>query len=127
LSRDLLGAARIDGCGEFQVFWRIAAPLSKGVIAVIAFFSFVATWNNYFLPAVVLSQNELYPLPVGLVQITSTSFALTPLSGGTANLYNIHKPEIALATLLVILPIMVLFIFSQRFVREGMLAGARKG
>jgi multiple sugar transport system permease protein len=127
VSRDLLGAARIDGCREFQVFSKIAAPLSKGVIAVIAFFSFVATWNNYFLPAVVLSQNSLYPLPVGLVQVTSTSFAMTPLGGGTANLYNIHKPEIALATLLTILPVMILFFFSQRFVREGMLVGARKG
>lgn len=125
LTRDLLGAARIDGCSEAQVFIYIAAPLAKSVIAVIAFFSFIANWNNYFLPSIVLSSNSLYPLQVGLVQIASDTFAMTPL-GGSQNIYPIHKPELALATLLIVAPIILFFLFSQRFVRQGMLAGSRK-
>ena len=63
---DLLAAARVDGCSELQVFLRIALPLAKPVIALIAFFSFVSNWNNYFLPLVMLPNSDGYPLQVGL-------------------------------------------------------------
>ena len=54
IPRDLLDAARIDGCGEWLVFRRVALPLAKPVVALVVFFSFVADWNNFFLPFVVL-------------------------------------------------------------------------
>ena len=56
--QDLLAAARMDGCSELQVFVRIALPLAKPVVALIAFFSFVANWNNYFLPLVMLPNSD---------------------------------------------------------------------
>ena len=65
LPRDLLDAARIDGCTEFGAFRRIALPLAAPVIALVGFFSFVANWTNYFLPYVMLPESNQYPVQVG--------------------------------------------------------------
>ena len=62
----LLDAARVDGCSELQTFLRIALPLAKPVVALVFFFSFVADWNNFFLPYVVLANSNQYPITVGL-------------------------------------------------------------
>ena len=62
---DLLAAARIDGCGEFRAFCRIALPLAAPVVALVGFFSFVANWNNFFLPYVMLPGSDQYPMQVG--------------------------------------------------------------
>ena len=59
ISHDLLDAARIDGAGEFRVFWRIAMPLATPVIALVGFFNFVGNWNNYFLPFVMVPGREV--------------------------------------------------------------------
>src|SRR3712207_6407736 len=68
---DLLEAGRIDGAGEFRMFWQIAFRLLAPGFVTVLLFNFVATWNNYFLPLVMLSEPRWYPLTVGLAQWNS--------------------------------------------------------
>ncbi|MDQ1583856.1 MAG: multiple sugar transport system permease protein [Microbacteriaceae bacterium] len=123
MPRDLLSAARIDGCNEWQVFWRIAMPLAKPVVGLIAFFSFVNNWNNFFLPYLVLPSSDQFPIQVGLNQLLSSTPSFNPVAGKGLN---ITSPELALAIIIAILPVLVLFLFSQRALVSGMLAGATK-
>ncbi len=125
LGRGLIEAARIDGCSELGIFTRIALPLSGGVLPVIAFFSFVASWNNYFLPAVTLSDRSLLPLPVGLPQMAGETGAIVPVPTA-AQIYPIEAPEMTVALILAIVPVIFLFLFSQRFVRTGMVSAGEE-
>jgi multiple sugar transport system permease protein len=123
MPRDILSAARIDGCSEFQIFSRIALPLAKPVIGLVAFFSFVGTWNNFFLPYLVLPNSDQFPIQVGLNQLLSSTPSFNPVAGAGLD---ITIPELALAIIVAILPVLVLFLFSQRTLVSGMLAGATK-
>lgn len=123
LPRDLLAAARIDGCSEWQLFTRIALPLAKPVIGLVAFFSFVGNWNNFFLPYLVLPNSDQFPIQVGLNQLLSSTPSFNPVAGAGLD---ITTPELALAIIIAILPVLVLFLFSQRTLVSGMLAGATK-
>jgi multiple sugar transport system permease protein len=103
LPRDLLDAARLDGCGELQAFLRVAVPLAKPIVALVFFFSFVADWNNFFLPYVVLVDSSQYPVQVGLSDILNGS-----------------PPEVALATLIAALPVAIVLIVCQRALVRGL-------
>jgi multiple sugar transport system permease protein len=120
----LLEAARIDGAGEFQVFSRIALPLATPIVALVGFFSFVQNWNNYFLPFVMLPSSNKYPAQVGLSTLLASTPAFNPSSAGSQS---IQLPTLALATVLTILPVLVVFLFSQRFLVAGLTAGGTKG
>jgi multiple sugar transport system permease protein len=123
LPQDILAAARIDGCSEWQIFTHIALPLAKPVIGLVAFFSFVGNWNNFFLPYLVLPNSNEFPIQVGLNQLLSSTPSFNPVAGAGLN---ITIPELALAIIVAILPVLVLFLFSQRTLVSGMLAGATK-
>jgi multiple sugar transport system permease protein len=123
LPRDLLAAARIDGCTEWQVFRRIAMPLARPVIGLVAFFSFVGNWNNFFLPYLVLPNTEQFPIQVGLNQLLGSTPSFNPVAGAGLN---ITSSELSLAIIIAILPVLVLFLFSQRTLVSGMLAGSTK-
>ena len=112
MSRELLDAARIDGAGEFQVFWRIAIPLATPVIALVGFFNFVGNWNNYFLPFIMEPGSRKMPVQVGLAELMSSG--------------RVSLPQLALATLISVAPVLIVFLFSQRFLVTGMTAGATK-
>ncbi len=120
----LIDSALIDGASRFQVFTRVALPLSKPLIALVAFFSFLANWSNYFLAFVLLTKDELYSLPIGLAVLVSSSGAL---GNDVASNIPINKPEAIVAALLVIAPVLLLFLISQKYVRSGTLSGAEKG
>jgi multiple sugar transport system permease protein len=122
LPPDLLAAARIDGCSEFGVFRRVALPLAAPVIALVGFFSFVANWTNYFLPYVMLPQSSQYPVQVGLGLLITD----VPQFNPTAGTAQVLRPELALATLLAISPVLLVFLLAQRFLITGLLAGATK-
>jgi multiple sugar transport system permease protein len=122
VSRDLLNAARIDGAGELRVFAQVALPLATPVIALVGFFSFVANWNNYFLPFLGVG-GEKVPVQVGLANLLSNVPAFNPT---TASSIVIQLPTLALATLLSVAPILLIFLFAQRFLVEGMTAGGTK-
>jgi multiple sugar transport system permease protein len=123
LPRDLLSAARIDGCTEWQLFTRIALPLAKPVIGLVAFFSFVGNWNNFYLPYLVLPNSDQFPVQVGLNQLLTSTPSFNPVAGAGLN---ITIPELALAIIVAILPVLALFLVSQRTLVAGMLAGATK-
>lgn len=124
LPKSVLESARVDGCSRLQLFLHIALPLAAPLVALVAFFSFLAIWSNYFLAFVLLSDDALYNLPVGLTTLVSGSGALSnlPTEG-----IPIKKPEVILAALLVALPVMIVFLFAQGRVRSGLLSGAEKG
>ncbi|MET7352127.1 carbohydrate ABC transporter permease [Streptomyces mirabilis] len=120
--KDLLAAARMDGCSEVRVFWHIALPLATPVIALVGFFSFVANWTNYFLPYVMLPLSDQMPIQVGVGSLLSNVPSFNPAVGNLA----IERPQLALATLVAIMPVLIVFLFAQRFLVSGMLAGATK-
>jgi multiple sugar transport system permease protein len=122
LPRDLLAAARIDGCSEFGAFRRVALPLAAPIIALVGFFSFVANWTNYFLPYVMLPQSGQYPVQVGIGLLLTDVPQFNPTAAGGTVL----RPELALATLLAITPVLLVFLFAQRYLVSGLLAGATK-
>jgi len=127
LPRELLDAARVDGCGEWLTFRRVAMPLAKPILALVFFFSWVADWNNFFLPYVVLANSNQYPLPVGLENLLSSTPAFNPAQGGGGQTVNIFRPELALATLLAVVPVAIVFLASQRSLVRGLIGGAVKG
>jgi multiple sugar transport system permease protein len=123
VSRDLLDAARIDGAGELLVFWRVAMPLATPVIALVGFFNLVGNWNNYFLPFVMVPGRKS-PVQVGLAELLSNVPLFNPTSAGSVT---IDMPVLALATILSVAPVLIIFLFSQRFLVTGMTAGGTKG
>lgn len=122
LPKELMEAARLDGCSEFGAFRRVALPLAAPVVALVGFFSFVANWTNYFLPYVLLPESNQFPIQVGLGTLLDDVPQFNPTVGSLA----VQRPELALATLLAITPVLIVFLFSQRFLVAGMLAGATK-
>ncbi len=124
ISRSLLEAARIDGCGELRLFLHIALPLSAPVVALVGFFSFVQNWNNYFLPFVMLPSSDDYPVQIGLSALLSSTPAFNPSAAGAAV---IDLPTLALATIVSVLPVLLVFAFAQRFLVTGLTAGGVKG
>jgi multiple sugar transport system permease protein len=123
IPRDLLAAARIDGCSDLQVFTRIALPLARPVVALVGFFSFVQSWNNFFLPFVMLPSSDGYPIQVGLTALLASTPAFNPSSAG---IQSVQLPTLALATVISVLPVLVVFLFAQRFLIGGLTAGGTK-
>ena len=124
--RELLDAARVDGCGEWSTFFHIALPLAKPVVALVLFFSFVADWNNFFLPFAVLGDSRQYPIQVGLSNLLSSTPSFNPAVGGAGQQVGIFRPELALATLLAVVPVALVFLLSQRALVRGLVGGGVK-
>jgi multiple sugar transport system permease protein len=122
----LLDAARVDGANELQTFLRVALPLAKPVVALVFFFSFVADWNNFFLPYVFLADSSQYPITVGLSDLLASTPSFNPSVGGGGQSVKIFKPELALATLIAVIPVAIVFLFSQRALVRGLVGGAVK-
>ena len=122
VSKDLLDAARIDGAGELRVFWKIAMPLATPVIALVGFFNLVGNWNNYFLPFVT-EPGRKSPVQVGLAELLSNVPLFNPTSASSVT---IDLPVLALATIVSVAPVLIIFLFSQRFLVTGMTAGGTK-
>lgn len=124
IPKELYDAAKVDGAGEWGTFFRVAAPLSTGLIGMLAFFSFQANWINFFLPYMVVTKGELLTLPVGMGVLFSQTPAINPGVGATD--LPIRGPEIALAGLIATIPILIVFLLSSRLLVRGVLAGSVK-
>ena len=111
--RELEEAALLDGCNQFQVFTKVVLPLSLPAVAVTALFSFLAAWNEFLLALTFNTSNDMYTLPVGLASMISS----TGQAWG----------DFAAASLLVSLPVALLFLIFQKFLIEGLSAGGVKG
>lgn len=113
---ELLDAARIDGAGEFRIFRRVAFRLMTPGFVTVLLFAFVATWNNYFLPLVMLSSPGYYPVTVGLANMNAQASA-----GGGAQLL---VTVVITGALVAIVPLILAFLFLQRYWRGGLAIGS---
>jgi multiple sugar transport system permease protein len=114
---DLLEAARIDGAGEIRIFFTVALRLLAPGIVTVLLFAVVSTWNNYFLPLIMLSKPTLYPLTVGLTQWSNQATGV-----GARPIYNL----VITGSLLTIVPLVIAFLLLQRFWQSGLTAGSVK-
>lgn len=109
---DLENAARIDGCSELGILWRIIVPLSKPALITLGLFIFLGTWNSFVWPLVILSDWNMYPLTVGLSLFREESTA--------------DWPRIFAASVMGSLPLIVLFLFAQRYLIGGIALSGMK-
>jgi multiple sugar transport system permease protein len=114
----LIEAARVDGAGEFRIFWQVAVRLLGPGIVTVMLFTLVATWNNYFLPLIMLNSGDLLPLTVGLAQQQATSAA----GGGAQALFS----TVITGSFVSIIPIVIAFLYLQRYWQTGLATGGVK-
>lgn len=110
---ELEEAAEIDGCSRWKTFWTIVFPLLKPMIATVAVIDAMAFWNDYLLPSLVLQKKNLYTIPIATQQFSGT--------------YSTDLGLVMASLLLAMLPILILYLFLQRFIVEGVTSGAVKG
>jgi multiple sugar transport system permease protein len=114
----LIEAARVDGAGEMRIFMQIVLRLLVPGSITVLLFTLVASWNNYFLPLIMLNSPELFPLPVGLAQWQAASAA----GSGSQALFS----TVITGSLVSVIPLMLAFLFLQRYWQSGLGSGAVK-
>ena len=114
LPHSLLEAARIDGSGEFRTFNTIVMPLMKPAIAVQAIFTFVSSWNNYFTPALILTELEKKTLPILLAMLRSKDWS------------TLDRGQVYMMISLSILPVIVVYMFLSKHIVQGLTVGSVK-
>lgn len=113
IPESLLEAARIDGATEFEIYWRIAMPLMRPVLVTLALFTFMGSWNDFMWPLIVLTDDDLYTLPVALATLTRE---------------RVQDNEFMMAGAVVTtLPVLVVFLALQRHYVRGIMLGGVKG
>ena len=115
--KELLEAARVDGSGELRTFFRIALPLLAPGIVTVLLFTVVATWNNYFLPLIMIKDPNWYPLTLGL-----NAWNAQASTAGGQPVFNL----VITGSLLTIVPLVAAFLLLQRFWQSGLSAGSVK-
>jgi multiple sugar transport system permease protein len=118
IPRDLEDAARLDGCGFLRIYWHIMLPLVRPTLAVVAIFTFLATWNEFMGPLIYLSDQRLYPLSFGLY-----AFQIQSLQPGTSAGIGM----LMAGSLLMMLPVIAIFFFAQRYFLQGITLTGIKG
>lgn len=116
---ELLDAARVDGAGEFRMFFQVALPLMRPAVVTVLLLSVVGTWNNYFLPLTMLSSEKLYPVTVGIglwEQLASSN------NGGGHSLWSL----IIVGSLVSIIPLIIAFLTLQKHWQGGLAVGSLK-
>jgi multiple sugar transport system permease protein len=113
---ELMEAVRIDGGSEFRIFWSVGSRLMLPVLVTVLLLQFIAVWNNFLLPFVMLSNNALYPLTLGL-------YGMLMPTGGQPNQYSL----VIGGVFLTIVPLAILFLSLQRFWRIDLISGGVKG
>ena len=112
IPKELEEAALVDGCSVFKLWWKVMLPMTKPTIAVIAVFTFIGTWGDFLWPLIVLKSQENYTVQVGLSYMTGT-------------FVNNYK-FIAAGAVLAVIPLIIVFIFTQKYFEKGMLSGSGK-
>jgi multiple sugar transport system permease protein len=116
----LIEAARIDGAGEARIFFRIALRLLAPGLVTVVLFTLVSTWNNYFLPLIMLNDERWYPITVGL-----SSWAQQAVGGGAGTNSNMLALVVT-GSMLSVIPLVVAFLLLQRYWRSGLATGSVK-
>lgn len=115
----IVEAGRMDGASEVSIFLRLALPMTVPGFITVFLFSLVSTWNNYFLPLVMLNNPKLYPVTVGLAQVNATA---NNAGGGSQGLFTV----VVTGALVSIIPLVIAFLLLQRFWQSGLSSGAVK-
>jgi ABC-type glycerol-3-phosphate transport system permease component len=110
---EMLQAARIDGCNEFQIFWHVVLPVSRPMIGAFCLIAFMGTWNSFLWPQIILQSSDRFTLPIGLNQMVGV--------------YEADYGAMMAGTLLAVLPVVVLFFLLQKEFIAGLTKGAVKG
>jgi multiple sugar transport system permease protein len=113
IPKDLEDAARVDGASEFTIFWKIVMPLSKPALATLAIFAFMGSWKDFLWPLIVTNRNDMRTVEVGIANFSS--------------LYTTDWPHQMAAAVIVMLPIIVVFIFAQKYFVRGITLTGLKG
>ncbi|GAA4518801.1 carbohydrate ABC transporter permease [Brachybacterium paraconglomeratum] len=113
IPRELEEAARVDGAGSWRIYWSVVMPLSRPVVAAVAILTFVWTWNNLLLPLFVMSNPSLMTIPVGLATVQGS--------------FGLRYADIQAGAILAALPLVVLYMFFQRQIVEGVTGSGLKG
>jgi raffinose/stachyose/melibiose transport system permease protein len=113
LPKELFEAAHVDGCGYVGFFFRFTLPLSRPILATVGTFVFVQSWNNYLLPLVVLNDQSLFTWPLGIMQFRGE--------------FIVEWNRILAFVSLTILPALVFFTFTQKYIVAGLTHGSVKG
>lgn len=109
----LLEAARIDGAGEFRIYWSIVLPLIKPILVTLAIITFMGTWNDFIWPLIVLTDDTMYTLPVALATLSREY---------------VQDNELMMAgAVMTVLPVLVVFLALQRYYIQGIMVGSLKG
>ena len=116
MPNELIDAARVDGAGEFRTFTRVVLPLLGPGMVTIFLFQFVAIWNNFFLPLIVLSDPSLFPVNLGLA-----TWNFDPAA------HELLNNLIVTGSFIAVLPLIVMFLFLQRYWRAGLSFGSLSG
>ena len=111
---ELIEAARIDGAGEFKIFWRIAMPLATPVLATLGILTFLGAWNGFLYPLVMAQEPEMYTLPVALATFATGQFQAD------------HGMLMA-GSVILVLPVLIVFVLMQRWITEGVATTGLKG
>ena len=115
LPMEIVDAARVDGCGEFRTFNTIILPMLKPALAVQLIFSFVQSWNNYFLPSLLLTKAEKKTVPIMIAQLRSADYSKFDMG------------KVYMFILLAILPVLIVYIILSKSIIKGVTAGSVKG
>ena len=112
LPDDLLDAARVDGASELRIFWSVVLPVGRPILATLAIWTFLATWNDFMWPLIVLSDDRRYTLPVALANLVGE---------------HVQDTELMMAgSVLTVLPVLIVFLILQRYYIQGIMSGSVK-
>ena len=114
LPLELLDSARIDGSKEFRTFNQIAMPIMKPAMATQAIFCFVNSWNQLFLPSILLTRNELYTMPIMVSQLKG-------------DIYKVEYGAVYLGLTLTVLPLFIIYFALSKYIIAGVALGGVKG
>jgi sn-glycerol 3-phosphate transport system permease protein len=114
LPREVIDAAKVDGCGNLRLMWDMVIPMSRAAIVTVTLLVAVAKWNEFLWPLVITNSDDMRPLTVGLTYLVNRES-------------NTQWGQVMAATVFVIVPLLIVFAFAQRLIIAGITAGATKG
>lgn len=113
IPEEMLDAARVDGASELRIFWSIVVPGIVPILATLSIWTFLATWNDFMWPLIVLSDESRYTLPVALANLAGE---------------HVQDTELMMAgSVITVIPVLLVFLFLQRYYIQGVMAGSVKG
>jgi multiple sugar transport system permease protein len=126
MHRDLVDAAKVDGCSDIQMFRYIGLPMAQSVVAMLTFTQFSALWNGFFNALLFLERDQLKTLPVGIFVMAQQTGALNPNPTAYGKVL-LLRPDLALISIMTVLPVIIVFLFSQTLIVKAATSGAIQG